>query len=484
VSDEEIRERQSAIDELHAELFGAPSPASSNGHRPVEPVDLDDQALLERAMTAANGAKFSALWRGDTGGYASHSEADAGLALLLAWWTGRDVARMDSLFRQSGLMRAKWDTRRGDNTYGTITLARAAEQCSETYQAPREQPPADDREVLNAPDGPVLVRLADVGAESVEWIWPSRIARGKLALLIGEAGEGKSYVTHDLSARLTRAMAWPDGGRAPVGVVVILAHEDGIADTVRPRVDRQGGDAGRVYLLRGVRVEGHERAFSFERDLVALEQALVQTRAIALVVDPISAYLGSRDSYKDSEIRGILAPLAELAERHRVAVIAILHLTKAAQRKVLLRAQGSVAFVAQARTVLAVAEDREMPGRRLLVSVKNNLGPMAPALAFRISEAGLAWDEGTVTGTAEKLLAVDEATTRSDQRERDEAVTFLRDLLGAGAMQSRQIMADAKANGISQRTLWRAKSELGIIAERAKGQTGAWYWMLPAGSPS
>jgi RecA-family ATPase len=279
---------------------------------------------------------------------------------------------------------------------------------------------------------------------------------------------------------LTQALAWPDGSHAPQGDVVILAHEDGIADTVRPRIDRQGGDASRVHLLRGVRAEGHERGFSFERDLVALEQALVQTRAIAMVVDPISAYLGRRDSYKDSEIRGILAPLAELAERHRVAIIAILHLTKAAQRKVLLRAQGSVAFVAQARTVLAVAEDREMPGRRLLVSVKNNLGPTPPALAFRIGHAGLTWEPGTVEGSAEQLLAVDEAATRSEQKERDQAVTFLRDLLRDGAMQSKQVMADAVANGVSQRTLWRAKAELGILAERTGGRTGAWYWMLPA----
>jgi hypothetical protein len=330
--------------------------------------------------------------------------------------------------------------------------------------------------------GAVLVRLADVEAESVEWTWVDRFARGKLALIIGEPGDGKSYVTHDANARLTVGAAWPDGSAAPRGNVLILACEDGAADTVRPRIERQGGNASCVYMLRGVRVDGQESPFNFERDLAALEHALVQTRAVAVTVDPISAYLGARDSYKDAEIRAILSPLAALAERYRVAIIAILHLTKAAQRRVLLRAQGSVAFVAQARTVLAVAEDRDTPGRRLLVSVKNNLGPLAPALAFRISDTGLTWEPGTVEGTAERLLAGDELGTRTERRERDDAVTFLRDLLREGPVPTKQIEADAKANGIAQRTLWRAKSELRIEATRSQGQRGAWYWMLPASS--
>jgi RecA-family ATPase len=175
-------------------------------------------------------------------------------------------------------------------------------------------------------------------------------------------------------------MAWPDGEPAPpCGAVVCLTCEDGAADTVRPRVERQGGDAERVHILSGVEIDGEECPFNLERDVPALEAAIIETRAIAVTVDPISAYLGAKDSYKDSEIRGILSPLAALAERHRVAIIAILHLTKAAQRRVLLRAQGSIAFVAQARTVLAVSEDRENPGRRLLVRVKNNYGALPPS---------------------------------------------------------------------------------------------------------
>ena len=153
---------------------------------------------------------------------------------------------------------------------------------------------------------------------------------------------------------------------------------------------------------------GQPYHFSLERDLAALGQVLTDTKARFVTIDPLSAYLGDRDSYKDAEIRSILSPLAALADDHRAAVVGILHLTKAAQRKLLLRAQGSIAFVAQARVVLAVGEDPDTPGRRLLVPVKNNLGPPSAALAFHIDASGLVWEYGSVAGTAETLLAEDD----------------------------------------------------------------------------
>jgi len=330
---------------------------------------------------------------------------------------------------------------------------------------------------------PVIVCLGDVAPEPVEWIWQDRLARGKLALTIGEVGTGKTTLTLEMAARMTVGADWPDGGRAPSGDVLLLTSEDGLADTVRPIVDRQGGDSRRVHVLTAVRVEGQECPFTLERDLPALNTAIQQTGAVLAVISPLSAYLGSKDSYKDAEIRGLLTPLAALAEQRRVAILGVMHLTKAQTRRLLLRAQGSVAFVAQARTVLVVGESADTPGRRFLASAKNNLGPAAPALAFRIGNAGLTWEDTPVEGTAEALLATDEPASRAECRERDQAMTFLRGLLADGPVASKQIMADAKANGIAQRTLWRAKTELRVNAERAKGQTGAWYWMLPSPGP-
>jgi Bifunctional DNA primase/polymerase, N-terminal/AAA domain/Primase C terminal 1 (PriCT-1) len=342
-----------------------------------------------------------------------------------------------------------------------------------------EEPDAE-REALPA-RAPVLVCLGDVAPEAVSWSWKDRVAFGKLTVIVGLPGTGKTNVTLDMMARTTVGAAWPDGGRALSGAVLLLGCEDGLADTVRPVVDRQGGDARLVHVLQAVRVEGQDCPFNLERDLPALGAAIEQTDAALVVISPLSAYLGKKDSYRDAEMRSLLTPLAAMAEQHRVAIVGIMHSTKSETRRLLLRAGGSIAFVAQARTVLVVGEDADTPGRRLLVSVKNNLGAQAPSLAFRITDQGLTWDPTPVDGTPEALLAGDDVVPRAERREREQAVAFLRDMLADGAMASKQIMADAKANGIAQRTLWRAKTELHVIAERGKGQTGAWYWMLPRG---
>ncbi len=200
---------------------------------------------------------------------------------------------------------------------------------------------ATPRDTKRPADGPVVVRLADIEPEAVDWLWPRRLARGKLTLVIGEPGGGKTYFVIDCGARVTRGQPWPDGTTPAPGEVIVLTSEDGVADTLRPRFDHQGGDPSRVHILRSVRVDGAELPFTLERDLPQLARVLTERPDTGLVIlDPVSAYLGSRDSYKDAEIRGLLSPLAALAERFDVALLAILHLTKAAQRKLLLRAQG------------------------------------------------------------------------------------------------------------------------------------------------
>ena len=235
--------------------------------------------------------------------------------------------------------------------------------------------------------------LADVPRQHVEWIWSSRLARGSLTLWIGDGGMGKSRLSNDVAARITTGAPWPDGsGPAPLGTVVILSAEDNAAYTIRPAIEAAGGDLARVAILEAIRdASGAERTFQLASDLSALEALIEATGAEQLVVDPVSAYFGTKlDSYRDTDVRAVLEPLVRLAERRHLAVLGIMHISKASDRLARHRALGSVAFVNAARLVFAIGPDPEDGDRRLLVPVKANLCREAPALAFRLVDAG-AW---------------------------------------------------------------------------------------------
>ena len=359
----------------------------------------------------------------------------------------------------------------------------------------RRRPERRDRrptgEGRGTPGTPVLVRLADVPPEQIAWVWPRRIARGKVTLLVGDPGRGKSCVTLDVVARITTGGLWPaDEGGADLGAVLLLTAEDGLADTLRPRLDVADGDAARVYVLRAVRRGEDDAAFSLGHDLPALEIAIQQTDAVLVVLDPLNAYFGvEQDSYKDTDVRSLLAPLAALAERTNVAVLAVMHLNKAESHAALYRVLGSIGFVAAARGALVVVADPSDPDRRFLGGIKSNLSRPSPALAFRIVASNpsdedapprVEWEPTPAVGVdVEALMTA--ARDRDEPAARQDADTFLREFLAAGPVASRDIFRAGQANGLSRRTLFRAKRRLGIPAHRTGfGAEGGWTWELPA----
>jgi putative DNA primase/helicase len=207
------------------------------------------------------------------------------------------------------------------------------------------------------------------------------------------------------------------------------------------------------------------------------------------VIDPITAYLGDTDSHKNADVRGLLAPLGELASRHNVAIIGISHLSKAAGAKALMRVSGSLAFVAAARAAYLVATDPNDPTRRLFLPMKNNLGPDATGLAFRIegatvaSAAGLlstsrvAWDSEVVEMTADTAMEGD--TTQRSTSALDDAEDWLSDALSDGPMPAIELSELANSEGISQKTLQRARKKLGIKPAKL-GMKEGWVWSLPS----
>jgi AAA domain len=157
---------------------------------------------------------------------------------------------------------------------------------------------------------------------------------------------------------VTTGGGWP----GPLGNALVLSAEDGLADTIRPRLDQFGGDPERVWAIQAVVHAGKERLFNLQSDLEVLEAAITETGASVVVIDPLSAYLGRTNTFKDSEVRALLAPLAAMAERTGVTVIGILHLTKDTERQAVHRALGSIALTAAPRAVFAVAMDSDSGG--------------------------------------------------------------------------------------------------------------------------
>jgi putative DNA primase/helicase len=326
---------------------------------------------------------------------------------------------------------------------------------------------------------PVLVRLADVQPEPVTWIWPGRVAAGKLALLVGDPGLGKSWISLDIAARLSTGRAWPDAGSAPAGSVLLLSAEDGLADTIRPRLDALGGDATQVHHLAVLRTGERDRAVQLA-DVASLELAIHRIHARLMIIDPISAYLGSTDSHRDAEVRGLIAPLAALAERTGAAILGIMHLAKDRQQPAIYRAVGSIAFAAAARLVLAVAADPDREDRRIMAPVKSNLSTPPAALAYRLDAGRVIWEAEPVPDADVDALLAGPALSRQERRD---AEAWLSDLLTDGPMRAQEVQAAAREAGLAWRTVERAKRRLDVEATRVGGVAGGgqWWWrLLPA----
>ncbi|ODT74783.1 MAG: hypothetical protein ABS69_11595 [Nitrosomonadales bacterium SCN 54-20] len=336
-----------------------------------------------------------------------------------------------------------------------------------------------------------LTRASDVTPQPIHWVWRGKIAQGKPTLIAGDPGLGKSMLTVNLAAHVSTGRDWPaGGGTCPIGDVLFISAEDDAADTIRPRLDAAGADPSRVHIVGGVESLNRDgdpetRLLSLRRDLEPVReaaQALPQCRLI--VVDPVSAYLDGADSHNNAEVRAVIAPLSELAGSLGAAIIFVTHLNKGTGGSALYRATGSLAFVAAARAAFLVTRDKGDPNRRLFLPLKNNLGPDASGMAYRIEEANgvpyIAWEDERVS------ISADEALGRDDDGDHettlaDSAAEWLIDLLSDGPVPSNDVKKHAREAGYSDATIRRAQAALGIKPRRVDGAAadGKWVWTLP-----
>jgi hypothetical protein len=353
-----------------------------------------------------------------------------------------------------------------------------------------------ERQPVDPPEGgagvgrptPATVRLSDVTAERVDWLWPGYMPAGKLVVLDGDPSLGKSTIALDLAARLTTGTAWPDGAPATGGTAVIMSAEDGLADTIRPRLDAAGADPTRVTALTGLSFAGpaggYVRPVTLD-DLGPVEQVVTDTGARLVVVDVLTAYLpAGTDSHRDADVRRVLAPLADLAGRTRCCVLLLRHLNKSGRGSAIYRGGGSIGIVGAARAGFVVALDPDDPdgARRVLAPVKCNLGPTPAPLAYRLAgaENGAGRVEwlGPTSHRTDDLLAAPEG---EDRAELDEAAAWLRDYLEAcgGEAKAANVLRAGRADGFAERRLQRARQRAGVAKAKA-GFAGGWLWRLDA----
>ena len=450
--------------------------------------EINDDDLLSRMFASRNGAYIKGLYEGDVARYGGdYSTADAALCSHLAFWTGKDAKRMERLWLASPLGNRHKTQIRSD--YRDRTIAFAIENCVEVYKGSAE----DTKPTISPKDGgkktrAVITRLADVQPEPVRWLWEGRIALGKLTLVAGDPGFGKSLLTIDLAARVSTGATWPDFTiPAPLGDTLFLSVEDDPADTIRPRLDAAGADCSRVHILKSVTEEGPDgttqRTLSFKRDMEALEEALESLPECHLViVDPVSAYLDDVDSHKNADVRGLLAPLADLASRLKVAVVLIQHLNKGnAGTKALYRPMGSLAFIAAARAAYIVVKDKDKPDRRLMLPAKNNIAKDTTGMAYSLITADngmprLVWESEPITIPVDEALAG--SNVPEEHTETDWAILFLQGLLAKGPVVAREAIKQAREAGVGEKALRRAREQLGIKPTKG-GFEGGWVWALP-----
>jgi hypothetical protein len=325
---------------------------------------------------------------------------------------------------------------------------------------------------------------ADIVPETTRWLWPDRFALGKLSLIVGDPESGKSLFTAWMASKVSSGEAWPDGTAPPRGKVAFLQCEDGVAETLVPRLIQYGADRHRVKTVDGViMTSGEDRIFSLLTDLRKLEEFIrTEGDVKMIIIDPLQAYLGAGlnnrvNPHADAHIREVLTPVKALAEAHNVAIIGLVHLNKNAMADMMYRVGGSIALVGLPRSVWLMKWDRDPNGFRYFQSMKSNRKAGVKGLAFKIDR-----DRGDVTfhDDVEVPSAADLMAPSTDRRPREEAKAFIIERVNAGVRDSREIEAEAMQEGINRATLFAAKKELKIRSEKYPGVRGKWIWVPPS----
>jgi RecA-family ATPase len=340
-----------------------------------------------------------------------------------------------------------------------------------------------------------FTRLSEVHPRPVDWLWPGRLAAGKLHVLDGDPGAGKSTLMVDLMARFSTGSPMPDGHKLEgPRSSVLLSAEDAADDTIRPRLDAAGADPSRIVLFDGLWMPRDEREPeaddhvlaqpSLPAHLVELEALIRGESAALVVVDVLNAFLSSKvDGHKDQDIRTALSPIAKVAENTGSCIVVLRHLNKGGGSNPLYRGGGSIGIIGAARVGLLAAGDPDDETRRVLAVTKSNLAAVSPALAYRLVDAPehgcarIQW-EGATDHSAADLLSIGSA----DHEDQADAAVVLAGILAEGPRWVKDCIDEGASAGFSKDQMKRAKAKLRVRSEKVGGPgdpESGWKWTLP-----
>ena len=312
------------------------------------------------------------------------------------------------------------------------------------------------RIVLKEPSKPEtvkIIRMSDVELTPVEWLWKPYLPFGKLSVLQGNPGEGKTYFAMHLAAACTNGKLLPNMERMEPFNVIYQTAEDGLGDTVKPRLIEAGADLDRVLVIDDSDVQ---LTLSDER----IEKAIIENNARLVIIDPIQAYLGADvDMNRANEVRPIFMRLGQVAQRTGCAILLIGHLNKAAGMQSLQRGLGSIDIAAAVRSVMFIGKLKHDPTMRILTHEKSSLAPPGVSLAFSLGdEGGFRW-VGEYDITADEMLSGIEPQRETKTQQAKDLICTL--LAGGKQVLSEDIDKAALERGIPGRTVRDAKRELG-----------------------
>lgn len=321
-----------------------------------------------------------------------------------------------------------------------------------------------------------LINMEQVEIEKIDWLLYPFIPFGKVTIVQGDPGEGKTTMVLQIIAKLTKgeAVLPSDSDESdleektmalePVNVIYQTA-EDGLGDTIKPRLLSAGADCSRVMVI-----DDNDQALTMMD--ARLEEAIIKTNARLVVLDPIQGFLGTAvDMHRANEIRPLMKRVAVLAEKYHCAIILIGHMNKNSNGKSSYRGLGSIDFQAAARSVLIVGRIKDEPEIRVVCHVKSSLAPEGKSIAFRLDkDTGFEWI-GEYDISADDLLSGDNRGQKIHA-----AKEFLKEILASGSVAQTKVAEEAESRRIKKKTLWNTKKELEIDSVKIGNQ---WFWMLP-----